>query len=81
MITTKDERTITGLMLRVEGEVLVVADDQGKEIRIPTKDIDTNRETMLSPMPANFGESIPEADFMHLTAYLLDQKAKEPPKK
>jgi putative heme-binding domain-containing protein len=81
VITTKDERTITGLMLRVEGEVLVIADDQGKEIRIPTQDIATNRETMLSPMPANFGEVIPEADFHHLMAYLLDQKAKEPPKK
>jgi putative heme-binding domain-containing protein len=81
VITTKDDRTITGLMLRVEGEVLIVADSEGKEIRIPTKDIDKNRETMLSPMPANFGDVIPEADFYHLMAYLLDQKAKEPPKK
>jgi hypothetical protein len=57
--------------------VLVVADDQGKEIRIPTKDIDKNRETMLSPMPANFGDVVPEADFYHLMAYLLEQRAKE----
>lgn len=75
IVTTKDEKTVTGLMLRVEGEVLVLADAEGKEVRIPTKDIDTNRETMLSPMPANFGEVIPEADFAHLVAYLLDQKA------
>ncbi|HVL16152.1 MAG TPA: c-type cytochrome [Gemmata sp.] len=81
VILTKDEKSITGLMLRVEGEVLVVADGEGKEVRIPTKDIDTNRETMLSPMPANFGDVIPEAEFPHLVAYLLDQKAKEPPKK
>ena len=33
---------------------------------------------MLSPMPANFGEAIPEADFMHLIAYLLDQKVEGP---
>jgi putative heme-binding domain-containing protein len=81
VITTKDDRTITGLMLRVEGEVLLVADSEGKEIRIPLKEIDKNRETMLSPMPANFGDVIPEADFHHLMAYLLDQKAKDPPKK
>jgi putative heme-binding domain-containing protein len=81
VITTKDDRTITGLMLRVEGEVLLVADSEGKEIRIPIKEIDKNRETMLSPMPANFSDVIPEADFYHLMAYLLDQKAKEPPKK
>ncbi len=74
VITTKDEKTITGLMLRVEGEVLIVADGEGKEIRIPTKDIEANRETMLSPMPANFGDVIPEADFVNLVAYLLDQK-------
>ena len=74
VITTKDEKTITGLMLRVEGEVLVLADGEGKEVRIPTKDIETNRETMLSPMPANFGDVMPEGDFVHLLAYLLDQK-------
>lgn len=81
IITTKDERTITGLMLRVEGEVLVIADAEGKEIRIPTGNIESNRETMLSPMPANFADVIPETDFLHLAAYLLEQKAKEPPKK
>jgi putative heme-binding domain-containing protein len=74
VILTKDEKTITGLMLRVEGEVVVVADQEGKEQRIPTKDIESNRETMLSPMPANFGEVIPDGEFPHLLAYLLDQK-------
>ena len=81
IISTKAEQTITGLMLRVEGEVLVLADAEGKEVRVPTADIATNRETMLSPMPANFGDVIPEADFHHLMAYLLDQKTKEPPPK
>jgi hypothetical protein len=32
-------------------------------------------------MPANVAEIIPEADFFHLMAYLLDQKAKEPARK
>ncbi len=80
VITTKDEKTITGLMVRVEGEVVVVADGEGKEQRIATKDIEANRETMLSPMPANFGDTIPAADFAHLVAYLLDQKAAVPKK-
>jgi putative heme-binding domain-containing protein len=75
VITTKDEQTITGLMLRVEGKVVVVANSEGKEIRIPEDQIAMNRQTMLSPMPANFGDVIPEPDFMHLIAYLLDQKA------
>ncbi len=71
-----DGTTKTGLMLRVEGEVLVMADDMGKEFRVPTKDIEKNRETMLSPMPANFGEVIPEAEFFLIVGYLLDQKGK-----
>lgn len=81
VLNLADGTTKTGLMLRVEGEVLVMADDQGKEFRVPTKDIEANRETALSPMPANFGEVIPEAEFYHLLAYLLDQKVKDPPKK
>ena len=63
-------------MLRVEGEVLVVADAEGKEVRIPTKEIASNRETMLSPMPANFGEQIMDGDFVHLLGYLLEQRVK-----
>ena len=80
-ISTSDDRTITALMLRVEGEVLVVADLEGKEKRIPLKEITLNRETMLSAMPANFSDVVPEADFYHIVAYLLDQKAKDLPKK
>lgn len=74
VVTTKDEKTLTGLMLRVEGEVLVLADGEGKEVRLATADIETNRETMLSPMPANFAEVLPEGEMVHLLAYLLDQK-------
>ena len=80
-ITLKDMKTLTALMLRVEGKVLVVADLEGKEQRIPVDDIEINRETMLSAMPANFDTVIPEADLYHIVAYLLDQKAKDPPKK
>jgi putative heme-binding domain-containing protein len=80
-ITLTNDKTLTALMLRVEGEVLVVADLEGKEQRIPLKEIATNRETMLSAMPANFGDVIPEADLYQIIGYLLDQKAKAPPKK
>jgi putative membrane-bound dehydrogenase-like protein len=81
VLNLADGTTKTGLMLRVEGEVLVMADDQGKEFRVPTKDIESNRETALSPMPANFGEVIPEAEFRDLIGYLLEQRVKDPPKK
>jgi putative heme-binding domain-containing protein len=80
-ITLTTDKTLTALMLRVEGEVLVVADLEGKEQRIPLKEIATNRETMLSAMPANFGDTVPEAELYQIVGYLLEQKAKEPPKK
>lgn len=79
-ITLTNEKTLTALMLRVEGKVLVVADLEGKEQRIPLDEIATNRETMLSAMPANFADVLPEADLYQIVAYLLDQKAKEPKK-
>jgi len=79
-ITLTNEKTLTALVLRTEGQVLVVADLEGKEQRIPLKEIETNRETMLSAMPANFADVIPEADLYHIVAYLLTQKAKEPKK-
>lgn len=77
VLNLKDGTAKTGLRLRVEGEVMVMADDQGKEFRVPLKDIEHERETNLSPMPANFGETIPADEFPHLLAYLLDQRAKQ----
>jgi putative heme-binding domain-containing protein len=77
VLTLADGRSLTGLMQRVDGEVLVFADTEGKEVRIPLKDIEKNRETTLSPMPANFGETIPEADFRHLMGYLLGLREKK----
>ena len=77
VLNLSDGTTKTGLMLRVEGEVVVMADGEGKEFRVPTKDIDSNRETVLSPMPANVGETVPEGEFFHLMAYLLDQRVKD----
>ncbi len=76
-ITLTNDKTLTALMLRVEGKVLVVADLEGKEQRIPLDEIATNRETQLSAMPANLADTIPEKDLYHILAYLLDQKAKK----
>ncbi len=75
-----DGRTLTGLVLREEGPVTVLADSNGKEQRVEQKDIDRKTTSVLSPMPANFDAAIPEADFYHLLAYLLEQRAKDPPK-
>jgi putative membrane-bound dehydrogenase-like protein len=67
---------VTGLLLREEGKVLVMADNLGKEVRIPGEQVAERRVAQLSPMPANFAEQIPEKDFHDLVAYLLEQRVK-----
>ena len=67
-----------GLLLREEGEVLVLADALGKDVRVPKKDIEQRGLSPLSPMPANFNDQVPEADFYHLMAFLLAQKPSKP---
>jgi hypothetical protein len=62
------------LALREEGEILVLADNAGKEIRLPLADIDERAESMLSPMPSNVAELLTEEEFQHLISYLLTQK-------
>ena len=73
----KDGRTVSGLVLREEGAVIVMADVQGKEQRIPKADVDERRISLLSPMPANMADTIKEQDFHNLMAFLLQQKAKD----
>ena len=66
-----DGRVVVGLLLREEGEVLVLADSQGKEVRIPRDQVEDRALIQLSPMPANFVDQIAEADLPDLLAFLL----------
>jgi len=75
--TMKDGDIVTGMKLREEGKLLVLADAQGKEVKIATADIAETRPSALSPMPANFAEVITEKDLFDLLAFLLAQKQAE----
>ena len=77
VLNLKDNRTVSGLFLKEEGQLLVLADSLGKEVRIPKNDVDERRISLLSPMPANLVETIKEEDFYHLLAFLLQQRIKE----
>lgn len=70
----KKGKVLSGLLLREEGQVLVLADAQGKEVRVPKAEVEERSTSQMSPMPADFGEKVPEADFYHLLAYLLEQR-------
>jgi putative heme-binding domain-containing protein len=78
LVTTTDGRTFSGLALRDEGEVVVLADAQGKEIRIPKATIADRRVLTLSPMPANVADLLSEAEFYDLMSFLLSQQTQRP---
>jgi putative heme-binding domain-containing protein len=75
IIVLKDSDVVTGLPRREEGEILVLADSTGKEIRIAKNNIESRRESDTSLMPSNFGDIIPPDDFQNLLAFLLSKGA------
>lgn len=79
ILTTTDGRSLTGLALREEGQVLILADAQGKEQRVAASEIAERSISPLSPMPANLLDVLMEPDFYHLVAYLLEQRQKPTP--
>jgi putative heme-binding domain-containing protein len=68
---------VSGLVLREEGQVIVLADAQGKEQRVQKSAVAERNVSQLSPMPGNFAEQIAETELYDLLAYLLAQRAKE----
>ena len=80
MLTLKNGQVLAGLLLKEEGEVLVLADSQGKELRTSKNAVEERSTSQVSPMPGNFAEQIPEAEFHNLLAYLmtLESKAEKP---
>ncbi len=75
LIEATDGRVLSGLALREEGDVLVLADAQGKEVRVPSAEIASRTVTPLSPMPANVLDQVGEEEFLHLVGFLLNQRA------
>ncbi len=71
MLALDDGQVVSGLLLKEEGDVLVLADSQGKEVRVPKGRVEDRKTSQLSPMPANFGDQVSDADFADLMAFLL----------
>ena len=59
-LALKNGQIVSGLLLREEGEVLIVADAQGKEVRVPKSSVEERSTSPLSPMPANLVDQIAE---------------------
>ena len=80
-LALENGQVVSGLLLREEGEILVLADAQGKEVRVPRASVVERKTSPLSPMPANFADQISEDDFNRLLDYLLSKRepANRPP--
>jgi len=73
-IVSTDGRILSGLALREEGKILILADSQGKEVRVAAEEIEQRSVSPLSLMPTNVPDLMSEADFVHLLSYLLSQR-------
>jgi putative heme-binding domain-containing protein len=73
-LTLTRGQVVQGLLLREEGAVLVLADQEGKEVRVPKKDVEERSVSQMSPMPAGVAEKLPEGEYYDLLGYLLSQK-------
>jgi hypothetical protein len=73
-LLTLDGRVITGLIRYADDERIEVVDQAGKVVRLATDEIEERTPLNLSPMPANFGETLAAQDFADLLAFLLAQK-------
>ncbi len=77
-LNLKNGQVVNGLVLREEGAVIVVANEEGKEVRVEKAAVEERTVSQQSPMPANFADQIPEPEFYHLMAFLLAQKDAPP---
>jgi putative heme-binding domain-containing protein len=75
-IETNDGRSFTGLVVREEGQTIVLVDTQGKESQISKSNVASRRVLPLSPMPANVADLLKEEEFYNLMGYLLSQHPK-----
>ncbi|MCA9017555.1 MAG: c-type cytochrome, partial [Planctomycetaceae bacterium] len=76
-IVTDEGRVFSGLKRREEGAVLVFVDNKGKEFTISKEEIEEQKQSPLSLMPANLLEILSPQQLHDLLAYLLQSTKKE----
>jgi putative heme-binding domain-containing protein len=71
--TLKDDSVRSGLLRSVKPGALLLVDAAGAEHRLAPGTIASRTDSTLSLMPSNFGELLPESDFLDLLAWLMTQ--------
>jgi putative heme-binding domain-containing protein len=76
ILVKSDGQVVSGLKLREEGGSIVLANQEGKEVRVAASDVEESRVSGLSLMPANFADTLPARDMADLLEYLLSLKGR-----
>ena len=76
LFTLKDGEVMAGLFRREEGETFVLVESSGKEVTLVKQNLVARRESEISLMPENFGETLSKEDFSNLMALLLSTARK-----
>jgi putative heme-binding domain-containing protein len=73
VFTLQDGRVISGRELKREGNVIVVIDFLGNEVRFAADEVVQTEQSEMSLMPPALGESLPETALYNLVGWLLKQ--------
>ena len=74
-IVTRKGQVHTGLLRPADGQRLVLVDYQGREIAVALADVARRQPSKLSPMPANFSETLSVDQLRDLLSYLLSLRS------
>jgi putative heme-binding domain-containing protein len=73
ILETAEGRTLAGVGLHENGQLLVMSDATGKEVSVPKDQVKTQTTSRISLMPPSFEQALPPADLNDLLAFLLGQ--------
>ncbi len=76
-VTTTGGNVFSGLKLRDKGGDIVLADTNGKEVRIAADEVEEVVLSRLSAMPSNTVDQIAETNLPDLLAYLMQASGLE----
>ena len=74
IVETSSGQILAGLVLREEGQVLLMIDSKGEEQRIALDEIEQRTISPLSPMPANVPALMTAEELSDLVGFLLSQR-------
>jgi len=61
---------VAGLAVRDDGEEIVLVDSTGREVRVPTMDIEEASRVPISPIPAGLADLLGDDGLLNLLACL-----------